>query len=119
MQKKAITQAMIKPKQTINGKNNVKILRIGDAYKRQKSGIFLKEWTNIYFSPRPQPPESDYVYHDIRKGIPFDDNTFDALYALRIIEHLTLREGEIFVSEIYRVLKPGGIGRLTAPDLEG
>ena len=109
---------MIKPKQTMNGKINLQILRIGDAYKQQKGGIFLKEWTNVYFSPLPQPPESDYLYHDIRKGIPFDDNTFDALYALRIIEHLTLREGEIFVSEIYRVLKPGGICRLTAPDLE-
>lgn len=108
---------MIEIKQTINGKKNLQIFRIGESYKNQKKDIFLKEWTNVFFSPLPQPPESDYVYYDVRKGIPFGDNTFDAVYALRMIEHLSFHEGEKFVRELLRVLKPGGIVRLTAPDL--
>jgi len=67
----------------------------------------------------PQPAdESDVRYHDVRKSLPFADKTFEATYALHIIEHLTPAEAASLVNELYRVLKPGGIVRISTPDLE-
>ena len=57
-------------------------------------------------------------YHDVRKALPFADKTFDAAYALHIVEHLTPAEAASLVSELYRVLKPGSIVRISTPDLE-
>ena len=67
---------------------------------------------------RSRADESDVRYHDVRKPLPFADKTFDAAYALHIIEHLTPAEAASLVNELYRVLKPGGILRISTPDLE-
>ena len=40
------------------------------------------------------------------------------LFLFHIVEHLTTTEAESFLREIYRVLKPSGIVRLSTPDLE-
>ena len=67
----------------------------------------------------PQPAdECDVRYHDVREPLPFADQTFDAAYALHIVEHLTPAEAASLVTELYRVLKPGGIVRISTPDLE-
>lgn len=55
---------------------------------------------------------------DARKGIPFKDNTVDLIYSSHFIEHLTFEEGYKFLQECHRVMKPGGIFRLTMPDSE-
>jgi SAM-dependent methyltransferase len=56
--------------------------------------------------------------HDLRKGIPFPDNSVDAVYHSHVIEHIDRNAVATFLREIYRVLKPGGIQRIVAPDLE-
>jgi SAM-dependent methyltransferase len=67
----------------------------------------------------PQPvDEHDIRHHDVRKPLPFADRTFDVVYALHIIEHLTPAEAASLVGELFRVLKPGGIVRISTPDLE-
>lgn len=43
---------------------------------------------------------------DINKGLPFKNDFFDVVHADQVIEHITSLD--TFVSEIYRVLKPGG-----------
>jgi ubiquinone/menaquinone biosynthesis C-methylase UbiE len=45
--------------------------------------------------------------------IPFDDNTFDAVVCLRVIEYLA--NDEQALSEIRRVLKPGGSAVVATP----
>jgi ubiquinone/menaquinone biosynthesis C-methylase UbiE/uncharacterized protein YbaR (Trm112 family) len=45
--------------------------------------------------------------------MPFADNTFDAVTAAALIEHLP--DPQIFLKECYRVLKPGGALFLTCP----
>ena len=48
------------------------------------------------------------------ESIPYSDNTFDFVYSKSVIEHV--RNADNFVSESYRVLKPGGIAVFMTPD---
>ncbi|TVS19508.1 MAG: methyltransferase domain-containing protein [Gammaproteobacteria bacterium] len=52
---------------------------------------------------------------DITKPLPFPDACLDAIYAEEVIEHVELDEGRIFLAEARRILKPGGVMRLTTP----
>lgn len=101
-----------------DGRANLHIWRTGDSYFQQKSPAFLKEWTNLKFSLLPCPPGQPFSHYDIRRPLPFPDGTFDSVYALHIIEHLTPEEASRFVAETRRVLRAGGILRLSTPDLE-
>jgi len=106
-------------KETHEGLKNLNIWRTGLTYSLHKGPLYRKEWTNILFSLLPQPPkEMNIHYYDIRKTLPFNDNTFDNIYAMHVIEHLHPQEGLIFMQEIKRVLKPQGICRISTPDLE-
>ncbi len=58
------------------------------------------------------------ICHDLRKGIPFPDNSSDAVYHSHIMEHIDRDAVLGFQKEIFRVLKRGGIQRLAVPDLE-
>jgi len=64
--------------------------------------------------------------HDLRKGIPYSDDSVDAVYHSHVFEHIdrdieddTSDPARMFVAECRRVLKPGGILRIVVPDLEG
>ena len=105
-------------RKTRSGDVNLHIWRTGENYPLQKEDIYLAEWNNLYFSVLAQPPVSEVLYHDVRRPFPFDDAQFDAVYAFHIIEHLTPGEGKGFLSELHRILKPGGMLRLSTPDLE-
>ncbi|MGZ4057281.1 MAG: class I SAM-dependent methyltransferase [Bacteroidia bacterium] len=73
-----------------------------------------KEWTNMDFISN-----SEYVIaHNLLNGIPFESNSFDAVYHSHVLEHFSKADGEKFISECLRVLKPGGILRIAIPDLE-
>ncbi len=54
-----------------------------------------------------------YVQADVR-GIPFRDNTFDYVYSMGTVEHFP--ETEHAISEIHRVLRPGGRAVLGVPN---
>lgn len=64
------------------------------------------------------PNPVNYINHDLRRGIPFPDETADVVYASHVLEHLERRYALPFVTEIHRILKPNGIIRLVVPDLE-
>ncbi len=49
-------------------------------------------------------------------GLPYQENTFDVIYSKSVIEHFHYPER--FVSEIYRVLRPGGLVITLCPDWE-
>ncbi len=49
----------------------------------------------------------DYVA-DIAKGLPFQENTFDLIYASHILEHVPWYQSQYCFGEFYRVLKQDG-----------
>ena len=49
--------------------------------------------------------------------IPCADGSVAALYSSHMIEHLDRREARAFLAEVKRVLSPGGVVRIAAPDL--
>ncbi len=74
---------------------------------------FSAEWTNVDLYP------NDYVdFHDLRKSLPFPDDSFDAVYSSHVLEHFSPSQGEQMLRDVYRVLKAGGVCRIVVPDLE-
>ena len=61
-------------------------------------------------------PESTRV-HDLTKGIPHPNDSVDVVYSSHMLEHLPPQQADSLLSEVYRVLKPGGTLRLVVPDL--
>ena len=55
---------------------------------------------------------------DVSRGLPFDSGSVDAVYHSHLLEHLDRDVAPRFLSEIRRVLRPGGIVRMVVPDLE-
>jgi len=101
-----------------NGVCYLHVWRAGTAFESSKGHLLREDWTNIRFALQPHLRTANVRTRDVRRGLPLPDNCFDAVYANHILEHLTPDEGQKFVTELHRVLKPGGICRLVTPDLE-
>lgn len=52
---------------------------------------------------------------DLNGPWPYDSNTFDVVHSAQVIEHL--HNTRMFVEEIFRVLKPGGIALVASENL--
>lgn len=72
------------------------------------------EWTNINFASTGK----GVIVHNLLEGIPCESNSFDFVYHSHLLEHFSREDGEKFIIECLRVLKPGGILRIVVPDLE-
>jgi len=63
--------------------------------------------------------KTDFRVHDLRKGLPFPDDSVDFIYFGQAIEHLNpLYQVPPFLAECQRVLRPGGLVRISTPDLD-
>jgi SAM-dependent methyltransferase len=57
-------------------------------------------------------------YLDVGRRFRFEDDTFEAVYASHLLEHLDRAAAERCLTEVYRVLRPGGVVRIAVPDLD-
>jgi SAM-dependent methyltransferase len=62
--------------------------------------------------------EPGLICWDLRKGIPFPDQSFDALYHSHFLEHLPRAAALPFLRECFRVCRRGGVIRVVVPDLQ-
>lgn len=75
---------------------------------------FHPDWTNVDFvSSGPQ-----VQAHDLNRGVPFPDETFDVVYHSHVLEHFTRERGLYLIQECWRVLRRSGLLRVAVPDLE-
>lgn len=87
----------------------MKLLNVGCGRR------FHPDWTNIdLVASSPEVRE-----YDLRKGLPYPDGSFDAVYHSHVLEHLDPTSAEAMLRECVRVLKPEGVLRIVVPDLEG
>ena len=75
---------------------------------------FHSDWTNVDLVSR----HPLVTQHDLNRGLPYDDATFDAVYHSHVLEHLSPNQADKMLSECKRVLKPNGTLRIVVPDLE-
>ena len=65
----------------------------------------------------PSPWENYDREVDIRKSLPFADNSARFLFAEHVIDYVLFAECLYFLRECYRVLQPGGVLRVCFPDV--
>jgi len=80
-------------------------LEIGAGDKKGANGWLTMDIT----------PNCD-IFWDLRKGIPFPGNSIDRIYSSHFLEHLTYKEGELFLKECRRVLSAGGEFSICVPN---
>lgn len=70
-------------------------------------------WKNLDVAPGP-----GGIKRDLRHGLGFGPASVDFIFSEHFIEHLTREEGQRFFQEAYAALKPGGVLRISTPDLD-
>jgi predicted SAM-dependent methyltransferase len=61
--------------------------------------------------------DDNVVYMNLNNTWDYHENTLDVVYASHLFEHLSLKSANLFLSEAFRCLKPGGVIRIVVPDL--
>jgi predicted SAM-dependent methyltransferase len=63
--------------------------------------------------------DGEYLFTqlDICQPLPFDDDCLEWVYAEHLIEHVSLADAIGWLREVRRILAPGGLFRVTTPDL--
>ena len=56
------------------------------------------------------------LYWDLRKGIPFPNESIHKIYSSHLFEHLSFEEGQILMDECMRVLIPDGSFSICVPN---
>lgn len=71
----------------------------------------LEGWVNV------NPGQPGAAEWDLRYPLPVPDGTIDFIYSQHFIEHLTRDEGIRHLRDCYRVLRIGGVLRMSTPNL--
>lgn len=87
--------------------------------KRLYRGEF-KEWTDLITLDMDPSCKPDVIHDLNNRPLPFQDNTFDEVFELEVLEHHGGPQGNFrawfdHFSEIYRILKPDGYYFCTTP----
>ncbi len=59
----------------------------------------------------------DVHRHNVKKGLPFADQSVRYIYSSHTFEHFTWEDSVLVAKECFRVLQPGGVIRIVVPDL--
>jgi SAM-dependent methyltransferase len=87
-----------------NGQNPVRIVDIGCGGKKQVPGAIGVDSL---------PFDGVDIVTDLEKGLPFNDQEVDHIFAIHVLEHLHDLLG--VMNEIHRVLRPSGVLHVLVP----
>jgi len=74
----------------------------------------LSGWENIDIFPH----KKGVIAKDLSKGIPYKKGSVDFIYTEHFLEHLDEVDGFDLLKECYRVMKKGGVIRISVPNLD-
>lgn len=60
--------------------------------------------------------EGQYIVNNLTPPLPYDDAYFDGLYMLSVFTHLRLDTQNLWIREMARIMKPGGVALVTFHD---
>jgi SAM-dependent methyltransferase len=86
-----------------------------------KCPVVRKVFENLAMLPKSRttiPWNPGTLIHDLRKPLPFVDNSLLAINASHVLEHLYLEEARRLLKGCFQVLEPGGVLRVVVPNLE-
>jgi len=63
-----------------------------------------------------EPAHDREIKHNLTEPLPFADGSIGKIQAQDVLEHVAFEKVSSLLDEIYRVLRPGGIFRLSVPD---
>jgi len=78
-----------------------------------------KFWTNVdYGSEQYSKVQKEFVELNLteKPKFPFENNSIEIIYSSHTIEHIDDKSAINMINEAFRILKPGGILRITCPD---
>ena len=113
---KSLIGRLFSPSKIISKKNYLE-LGAGNEFKKSNK-IESLDFYNISLNNLFSFKNRNIIGHDLRYRLPFRDNSFLGVYLEHTLEHLYPFEAINLLSEIYRILKPNGIVRITVPDLD-
>lgn len=91
-------------------------------YVRLRKNPVLRQLTPFVISgvrlERFQDLPDNILAFDVTRGLPFPDDSVDAVYHSHMLEHLDRGAAGALMREVRRVLKPGATQRIVVPDLE-
>lgn len=73
----------------------------------------MEGWLNADINPM----HDEIILMDATQPFPLPDNTFETVFSEHMIEHIGFPEGQFMVKECFRIMKPGGVIRLSTPDI--
>jgi predicted SAM-dependent methyltransferase len=56
--------------------------------------------------------------YDLKGGIPLADGSMQGVNLSHILEHMSMDSGRLLLKECFRILRPGGLVRISCPDLK-
>lgn len=79
---------------------------------------YLQYYTDQHYRPEIRGNRSDFYPIDVTKRpLPLPNNSVDVVFHEDFLEHINQRDQVVFLAEVLRVLKPGGIHRINTPNL--
>ena len=98
-----------RPKEGLN-------LNVGCGDYKIRDFVSLDYYSDHY---HPKGIKRGMIHYDMRAdNIPFADNTVDTIFCSHVIEHIETEHVTRFFNEANRVLKKGGVLRISCPDSE-
>ena len=61
---------------------------------------------------------NNHIKHDVTEPIPLNNNSVDIIQSEDVMEHIEYLSLKNVINEMYRILKPGGLFRLSLPSYE-
>lgn len=95
----------------------VKIYGIPTTHDKSLSLHYDETQGSIAQHIRPLTSPTLTLHYNVTKGVPLDSDSLLGINMSHILEHFTREEGLKVLKECHRVLAPGGVLRVSCPDL--